>query len=644
MLKFEIYPLSWQCAKTSITTFDSDANIFIMQLLRFAAILQCIFTYERIFSHLANSSHPSFTIDYRNNVFLLNGKPFRYISGSVHYFRIHHFYWADRLRRIRAAGLNAIQLYIPWNFHEIYSGRIGPYICAEWENGGLPWWLAYKYGDIDQRTSDKRFLREVELWFNVLLPKLNKYLYKNGGPILMVQVENEYGSHKSCDKAYMKRLSDVVRYHLGLDVLQYTTDGPTDKYLKCGTISGAYPTVDFGPTVPQDFILCSSYSYFCGALRRPLVNSEFYSGWFVVWGQNSQNIPSKTELINTADYMYHLGASMNFYMFHGGTNFGYWNGAGTTAPVITSYDYSAPLTEAGDLTPKYMAIRNWLASKPDWPYKPGDIPQNNLKIGFGSVRLKKVIPLGKKFWELISESQECRRASYPLSFEQLEHPFGFVIYYTTLKFAGRNLTIPRMKDRGYVFIDNQLQGILVNKFGNYQKHWLDLRDGKKGATLGILVENQGRQTIPTINDFKGLLANVTLDGLVVNDWIQCGLSSKLIVSMAGRVRQWSLFSGDRSGIGLYAGQFNVNRLADTFFNPAGWGKGQLFINGHNIGRYWPSVGPQITLYVPKPYLKHHNTIIILELERSGNCHMQFCTVSFIGRPVFNFTESYISHL
>ncbi|VBB29046.1 unnamed protein product [Acanthocheilonema viteae] len=595
----------------------------MMKRLWFVAILQCIFIYQKIFSQLVNFSNSSFAIDYQNNTFLLNGKPFRYISGSIHYFRIHPHYWADRLSRIRAAGLNAIQLYIPWNFHEVYNGRylfngqrnisrfielaasnhlfvlarIGPYICAEWENGGLPWWLTHKYSDIDQRTSDKRFLQEVELWFNVLLPILNNHLLKNGGPILMVQVENEYGSHKACDGVYMKRLSDMVRYHFGSDVLQYTTDGSGERYLRCGTTSGAYPTIDFGPTSRQNvnahFALQRRY-----APHGPLVNSEFYPGWLVLWGQRSQKLPSTAEMIDTADYMYYLGANINFYMFHGGTNFGYWNGAETAAPVITSYDYSAPLTEAGDLTPKYMAIRNWLASKSDWPYKPGDVPQDNLKIGYGSVKLKKILPLGKYFWELVGESRECRRTKYPLSFEQLEHPFGFVIYHTTLKFGGTNLTIPLIKDRGYVLIDSELQGVLVNKFGSYFKHWIDLKDAKEGAKLGILVENQGRQTIPTINDFKG----------------------------------------DESGIGLYMGYFYANRLADTFFNPSGWGKGQVFINGHNIGRYWPSVGPQITLYVPKYYLRQHNTIIILELEQSENCQKQFCAISFIDHPIFNFTK------
>ncbi|VIO97720.1 Uncharacterized protein BM_BM5835 [Brugia malayi] len=631
---------------------------------RFAAILQYIFICQKIFSHLANSSHSSFAIDYQNDTFLLNGKPFRYISGSIHYFRIPPYYWADRLRRIRAAGLNAIQLYIPWNFHEVYNGRylfngkrnitrfielaasnqlfvlarIGPYICAEWENGGLPWWLIHKYGNIHQRTSDKRFLKEVELWFNVLLPILNPYLLKNGGPILMVQLENEYGSHYACDQIYLKRLSEIVRYHLGPDVIQYTTDGSAESYLKCGTLAGVYPTIDFGPTTRQNV-----QAYF--AMQRhyaphgPLVNSEFYPGWLVIWGQKSEKLPSITEIIDTADYMYQLGASINFYMFHGGTNFGYWNGAEITAPVITSYDYSAPLTEAGDLTQKYMAIRNWLASKSDWPHKPGDIPRDNLKIGYGSVKLKEILPLGKHFWELVTVSQYCQATKYPISFEQLDHPFGFVIYYTTLKFGGTNLTIPLMKDRSYVFINNELQGILVNRFDSYWKHWVYLKDARASATLGILVENQGRQTIPTINDFKGILTNVTLDGQIIDDWIQCGLHSKLIISMAQRISRWNYFSRNKNGLGLYMGHFYANHLADTFLNLSKWGKGQVFINGHNIGRYWPSIGPQITLYVPKPYLKHHNTVIMLELEQPGNCQKQFCIINFIDHPIFNFTES-----
>uniref|UniRef100_A0A1I7VV37 Beta-galactosidase n=1 Tax=Loa loa TaxID=7209 RepID=A0A1I7VV37_LOALO len=425
----------------------------------------------------------------------------------------------------------------------------------------------------------------------------------------------------------------------------FIADGSSESYLKCGTTTNAYPTIDFGPTTQQNvnayFAMQRHY-----APHGPLVNSEFYPGWLVLWGQKKQNLPSITEIIDTADYMYHLGANINFYMFHGGTNFGYWNGAETTAPVITSYDYTAPLTEAGDLTPKYLAIRNWLANKSDWPYKPGKIPRDNLKIGYGSVKLKEILPLGKHFWELISASQNCRTTKYPISFEQLEHPFdltknltGFVMYNTRLKFDGTNLTIPLMKDRGYVIIDNELQGVLVNKFESYSKHWMDLRGARVGAVLGILVENQGRQTIPTINDFKGILSNVTLDGEIIDDWIQCGLQTKLIVSLAWRAKEWSYLNENKNGIGLYMGNFYANRLADTFFNPINWGKGQVFINGHNIGRYWPSVGPQITLYVPKPFLKHNNTIIVLELEHAGNCQKQFCTINFIDHPIFNFTES-----
>ncbi|KHJ96008.1 beta-galactosidase domain protein [Oesophagostomum dentatum] len=350
----------------------------------------------------------SFVVDYPNDRFLLDGKPFRYISGSIHYFRVHPKYWKDRLYRIRALGFNAIQYYIPWNFHEVYEGqfdfsgwrnfsefsliakelglytllRIGPYTCGEWENGGFPWWLLNKE-DCHPRTSSKGYLKEVEQFYNVLLPVIKPLLRQNGGPVLMLQIENEYGSTSFCDRVYTNWLRDIVRRHLGNDTVIYTTDGGSEAYLKCGAVPGTYPTVDFGPTSDENIKKAfEDQRKFMPGGRGPIANSEFYPGWFVLWGAKTAHEPSADAIVKSAKYMYSLGASFNFYMIHGGTNFAFWNGASSDAPDITSYDYFAPISEAGDVNEKYLAIRKWIKSIPDWKNKPYDVPANNKSAEF----------------------------------------------------------------------------------------------------------------------------------------------------------------------------------------------------------------------------------------------------------------------
>ncbi|GAA6082335.1 beta-galactosidase, partial [Tachysurus ichikawai] len=327
-----------------------------------------------------SSAAPSFTLDYRNNSFLKDGEYFRYISGSIHYSRIPRIYWKDRLVKMFMSGLNAVQTYVPWNFHEHLPGvynfsedrdlesflklckdigllvilRPGPYICAEWDMGGLPAWLLKKK-DIVLRSSDPDYLLAVDKWMAKLLPIIKRHLYQNGGPIITVQVENEYGSYFTCDFDYLRHLLKLFRYHLGDDVVLFSTDGATVGYLKCGALQGVYATVDFGPggNVTEAFEAQRH-----AEPRGPLVNSEFYTGWLDHWGE-PHSVVSTEVVVKSLNEILELGANINLYMFIGGTNFAYWNGANTPyAPQPTSYDYDAPLTEAGDLTPKYFAIRD----------------------------------------------------------------------------------------------------------------------------------------------------------------------------------------------------------------------------------------------------------------------------------------------
>ncbi|KAF4014101.1 hypothetical protein G4228_005454 [Cervus hanglu yarkandensis] len=503
----------------------------------------------------------SFVVDRDHNRFLLDGAPFRYVSGSLHYFRVPRVLWADRLFKMRMSGLNVVQFYVPWNYHEPEPGvynfngsrdlfaflkeatlanllvilRPGPYICAEWEMGGLPAWLLRK-PKIHLRTSDPDFLAAVDSWFKVLLPRIYPWLYHNGGNIISIQVENEYGSYRACDVSYMRHLAGLFRALLGDKILLFTTDGPEG--LKCGSLQGLYTTVDFGPAdnMTKIFGLLRKYEP-----RGPLVNSEYYTGWLDYWGQNhsTRSVPAVTKGL---EKMLKLGASVNMYMFHGGTNFGYWNGAdekGRFLPITTSYDYDAPISEAGDPTPKLFAIRNVIS-------KDGNLLD---------------------FLDLLCP-QGPIHSILPMTFEAVNQVHGYMLYRTYLTYTvsePTQLWVPNngVHDRAYVMVDGVFQGVLERNM----KHNVFLT-GKVGDKLDVLLENMGRLSFGSnSSDFKG----------------------------------------------------------------------QVWINGFNLGRYWTKRGPQQTLYVPRPLLfprGTHNRITLLELE---NVPPQ-PQIQFLDRPILNSTK------
>ncbi|KAJ1352677.1 hypothetical protein KIN20_009078 [Parelaphostrongylus tenuis] len=559
------------------------------------------------------NASPSFSIDYQNNQFLLDGEPFRYISGSIHYFRIHQSQWKDRLHRVRALGFNAIQYYIPWNFHEIFEGdynfaggrnfsnfsliahelgmySLAPYSCGEWENGGLPWWLLNK-NISSMRTSDKRFKNAVQTWFSVLLPLIKPLLRKNNGPVLMVQIENEYGSYDKCDRNYTAWLRDLTREFLGDDTVIYTTDGSGEQYLKCGTVPDTLATVDFGPT--SETAINASFTAqkkFLPKGHGPLVNSEFYPGWFLLWGQKSITVPSTATIMRSAQYMYSLGANMNFYMIHGGTNYGFWNGAETNAPCITSYDYFSPISEAGDITEKYIAIRSWIKGIPGWKTRPLDVPRNNTKKAFGVVNLQPISDLSQQI------NGNCIFSETPMSFEQIGQPFGFVLYTRKMETCGKRLQVKQLKDFGYVYLQQKHLGTLIHSYYDKTKNYVDLEGCVPGDRLIILVENQGRQTTETINDPKGIISDVEMDEMVLNGWTQCKVN--IAIDYMDFTSSNVQVAGNH---GVYRGFFNVDVPTDTFFVYNRMGKGVAIVNGKNLGRYWASEGPQYTLYVPSVF-------------------------------------------
>uniref|UniRef100_A0A8C6XNR3 Galactosidase beta 1 n=1 Tax=Naja naja TaxID=35670 RepID=A0A8C6XNR3_NAJNA len=553
------------------------------------------------------TSQRSFEIDYARNCFLKDGKPFRYISGSIHYARIPRFYWKDRLLKMKMAGLDAIQTYVPWNFHEPEPGvynfrddrdleyflkladeigllvilRAGPYICAEWDMGGLPAWLLEKES-IVLRSSDPDYLAAVGRWMGVLLPKMKPHLYQNGGPIITVQVENEYGSYFACDFHYLRYLKNLFRQYLGNEVVLFTTDGARNIFLRCGTLQGLYSTVDFGP---HTNVTAAFLTQRRTEPQGPLVNSEFYTGWLDHWGHPHNVIPSPAIAKTLSEILAH-GANVNLYMFIGGTNFGYWNGA--NIPYMaqsTSYDYDAPLSEAGDLTEKYFAVREVIGMYFGYALYRTKLPRNYSK-------------------EILS------------SFDGIH-------------------------DRAYISVDGIPQGILE------RRKFLKLNiTGNAGANLDLLIENMGRVNYGRYNnDFKGVIVNLTLAQDILFDWEIYPLDIDRAVQGGFNHRISEKNVSTYEGPSVYTGNFSIpsgipDLPQDTYLKFPGWTKGQVWINGFNLGRYWPSLGPQLTLFVPKDILvsSSPNNITILELEKS--CGIQNCLVEFVDKPIFNKTLDY----
>ncbi|KAK4817575.1 hypothetical protein QYF61_020241 [Mycteria americana] len=617
------------------------------------------------------------------------------------------------------SGLSAVQVYVPWNYHEPLPGvydfagdrdveafldltaelgllvilRPGPYICAEWEMGGLPAWLLWK-PDIVLRSSDPAYLAAVDSWLHVLLPKIKPRLYQHGGNIISVQVENEYGSYYACDYEYLRHLLGSFRALLGSEVLLFTTDGTRAEELRCGTLQGLYATVDFGPG--------SNVTEAFGAQRRvepkgPLVNSEYYTGWLDYWGEAHAST-SSARVARGLEDMLQLGANVNMYMFHGGTNFAYWSGADFKdqyKPVTTSYDYDAPLSEAGDPTEKLFAIRTVISKFQPLPV--GPMPPASPKYAYGWVALRKYADL-LDVLDVLCPSGPIQ-SQFPLTFEAIKQAHGFVVYRTQLP---RDVLDPAtlgapphsVCDRGYVMLEQvRLQehtppgpalgravgpassrAVPCQGLGDSQgaeSHteplalgsgrgaaaltlWLQEyrgtleRDGqttlrvtgRAGETLDVLLENMGRISFgANISDFKGLLGNLSLDSSPLSNWLIYPLAIDTAIQQGWpHTTLPKSSSRGRAGPAFYTGTFETPGIAwDTFVKFPGWSKGQLWINGFNLGRYWPRRGPQQTLFVPGSVLHvgRPNNITVLELE--GAPPTPF--LLFLDQPLFNRTLS-----
>ena len=555
------------------------------------------------------------------NDFEMDGKKFRYVSGSFHYFRQQPEYWEDNIKKMATGGLNAVQTYVAWNLHEPRKGeynfdgiadiekfldicqkygmyvilRPGPFICAEWDFGGLPSWLLAEDISI-LRSSDEVYLKHVDDWFNVLFKKLKKYMYHNGGNIIMVQVENEYGAYYSCDQVYLKHLCDLTRNLLGQETVLFTTDQPYHFMVKCGAIpSEALITIDFGTGTDPAEVFPLQRKWNNGA--GPYVNSEYYPGWLDHWMEEHHTV-SSDDVALYLDKMLALGGNVNFYMYYGGTNFFYYNGANgdrfSYQADPTSYDYDAPLSEAGDMTYKWSAVRDVIAKYMDIAVY--DV-QNTTKKSYGKVSFTQ----GVAFYDTLDTiTTITKQSDAPLNFEDLGTDYGFVLYSSKLTRKGY-LSLVNVRDRASIYLNKQHISTMFRS--HEQMVHVDTGD------LDILVENCGRINYGfDFVDRKGLPAGVKIDFIEQKDWTNRAIP---LMTPDGIKFTNSLPTGQPA---FYRATFNVDEPADTYFNPTGLSKGIAFINGYHIGRYW-TIGPQLTLYVPAPLLKKgENELIVFEID------------------------------
>jgi hypothetical protein len=579
------------------------------------------------------------------------GQPHRIVSGVVHYFRVLPQLWEDRLRRLAAMGCNTVETYVAWNVHQprhpnvepaTFDGgadlpafcrlagelgldvivRPGPYICAEWEFGGLPAWLLADPA-MQLRCAYPGFLVAVDDWWDELLPRLVPLLASNGGPIVAMQIENEYGSYGN-DKTYLAHLRAGYERH-GIDVLLFTSDGPTDRMLAGGTLPDVLATVNFGSEPDAAF----------DVLRRlrpgtPLFCVEFWNGWFDHWGE-PHHVRAADDAAATLRHMVDAGASVNVYVGHGGTNFGFYAGANHTPgptgyqPTITSYDYDAPIGEAGELTAKFHAFREILAtvSSTALPEPPADLPrQRPQAVGLTAARTV-------TFRGLLDTLSSPVRSPTPVPMEGLGQAYGYIHYQSVLPGAGTGdgstgtLRLVGLADRAHVFVDGVLAGTVARQDENPA---LELVIPPGGADLEILVENTGRVNYgPYLHDRKGV-QQVWLDYQQLFDW-QARTLDLDDVSLVERAVDGSADTtatgvlGEPTFVGadvVVEAVAGTDAVGDAFIALPGWTRGRVWLNGFNLGAY-RAEGPQVTLYAPAPlWTVGRNRLLVLELDAVGD--------------------------
>lgn len=575
-----------------------------------------------------------------DKTFLLNGKPFVVKAAELHYPRIPRPYWEHRIKMCKALGMNTVCLYVFWNIHEQQEGRFdftgnndvaefcrlaqrnglyvivrpGPYVCAEWEMGGLPWWLLKKK-DIRLREPDPYFMERAKLFERKVGEQLASLTIQNGGPIIMVQVENEYGSYGE-NKAYVSAIRDIVRQS-GFDKVTLFQCDWASNFEKNG-LDDLVWTMNFGTgaDIDQQFRRL-------GELRpnAPQMCSEFWSGWFDKWGARHETRPAKA-MVEGIDEMLSKGISFSLYMTHGGTSFGHWAGANSPgfAPDVTSYDYDAPINEYGQATPKYWELRRTMEKYNDGGKLPAPPKAPMPVITIPKFALTEYAPLENTMGNCI-QSRDIR------SFEDMDMGWGIADYSTALPKipVGSMLTLNEPHDFAQVFVDGKYIG-KIDRVKNEKT--LMLPPVEKGAELCIRIEAMGRINFGrAIKDYKGITKEVTISAKMDGHEASWNLKNWTIVPIpdnyetavkalsvgtetSKRTRQHAKLL---TKAGYYRGHFTLRKLGDTFLNMEAFGKGQVYVNGHAIGRFW-NIGPQQTFYLPGCWLKQgRNEVIVLDV-------------------------------
>ncbi len=533
------------------------------------------------------------------------------ISGELHYPRIPHEYWPARFAMAAAMGLDTISTYAFWNVHEEQRGsydfagqrdvarfvrlaaqagldvilRPGPYVCAEWDFGGLPAWLLAD-GDVRIRTTDERYLGPARRWLRRLGDELSPLLRSRGGPIVAVQLENEYGAFGD-DKEYLRALRAAL-VDAGFDgVPFYTIDQPRDALR--GSLPDLPIALTFGPGDPR-----AHFETLRDARpNAPMLCGEYWAGWFDHWGEAHQHDDMAQEARDLA-WMLAASGSVNLYMFHGGTNFGFWNGANTDdearyQPTTTSYDYLAALDESGRPTEKYFAFREVIGA-----YTKRALPT--------VPHLEPVVSLPPpRFVETAAMSQGFGRAFAapdPLPMESVGQAYGYILYQTRMRGAARGeLRIEQLRDYAVVCVDGHVVGRLDRRLG---ESLLSIDRAPEGSLLEILVENGGRVNYGPELPFqqKGITRAVYWNGEPLKDWTIRSLDVRTLPSLTFSEQS----EQSRDAPAFYRGTFEMRECADIYIDMTSLGKGSLWVNGHHAGRFW-QIGPQHALYVPAPWLR-----------------------------------------
>ena len=567
-------------------------------------------------------AQPKHTFKIGENAFLLDSKPIQFFCGEIHPYRVPAEYWKDRLQMIRAMGMNSISIYMFWNVHEPQKGkynfsgsadvarfvklaqevglwvilRPSPYACAEWEFGGYPWWLL-KEKDLKVRSKDPLFIDMYKKYIDQVAKQLVPLQVQNGGPILMVQIENEYGFYGN-DKEYLALNRDIFR-NAGFTCDLFTCDPPY--VIDNGHLPGVYAAVNGGMKAKS---IIETQDRING--KAPYFVSEWYPAWFDAWGKK-HHTASAESMVAHLDTLFKKGISLNMYMAHGGSNFGFMNGANYDDDLpyqsqTQSYDYDAPINEAGNATPKFYRYRSMVEKY----YSAGTtipaVPEPKKAMNIPTIALNEVATLDGNRPKAVSSEM-------PLTFEDLNQGYGYVLYESKLPVGKGWLKIKDLRDYAVVMLDGKRLGVLNRSFKR-DSIWVET--SKPNSTISIFVENLGRINFGTYlnENRKGITKEVTFAGNTVKGWKMYGYPFNRVDNLKFKAAK---ATEKYEAPIVRRGTFTLTNVADTYLNLSAFGKGSVWVNGHHVGRYW-NIGPQQTLYVPAPWLKKgKNSIVVFEM-------------------------------